>query len=156
MSHPIDLMRESGLLDWVCLLVGFERGWARRSDVIAYAVQWLLDHPGETDHRVALMAGGECYDDDRLQGMLRDYLDVPLPQVAIEFAIDKWRFAHLVELSHRPIADDSIDDLAVLNATIGFPAEMPQPPWQSESCALSALQDAIEALKVRFGIAGAS
>jgi hypothetical protein len=122
-----EIMRALGLLSWGSLWVGSERGWANRHDLIGYAVQWLVDHPNETDQSVLLIAGGENYDDARLRQLLSDYLErngLLSPETAA-LELDKWRLARLLDLDKTDLEpEEKLERLQEIYAEFGFPNDM--------------------------------
>jgi len=121
----IDVLRQLGQLDWRALLVGRWRCWVTPTDVIDFAVAWLLEHPDEKDSRVVQLADGESLEDAELEATLADFVkavsgSVPSDRNSVE--VDKWRVAHL-----RLLADSTLDPEAKLTRLEELYAEFDYP-----------------------------
>ena len=160
----VEAMKELAILDWHALQVGLQQGWASRRDVIDFAVDWLVSHQDENDHRVALMAGGESCDDEELGQLLSSYVSSNDLSFSEDDTKDKWRLAHLWALNaSEQNSELQLDRLEELYAEFGYPEDMMAcsryfvPPDQSNavigeclSSPLDAMRQVIAELRSRF------
>ncbi|GHT89134.1 hypothetical protein AGMMS49543_28050 [Betaproteobacteria bacterium] len=123
-----DVMKQTNQLNWHTLLVGFECGWCKKKNLIAYAETCLMQTGNEIDSDLITIASGEEIPEDELVSIGSHFLEVqghPMSQEAKNESIEKWRFAHLVWLLQCHVSDEEkISLLQELYAQFGFPDDM--------------------------------
>lgn len=123
-----DVMKQANLLGWHTLLVGLERGWCKKANLIAYAEARLMQAEGEIDSDLVTIASGEDVSEDELISVGLHFLDAhgqPMSQEEKMESVEKWRFAHLAWLLRcRASDEEKISTLQELYAQFGFPDDM--------------------------------
>ena len=116
---PIKIMADSGLLCWSTLLLGMKKGWACRNDAIDFAVELLVKGNNEED--VALIAAGDCLQDDEFFNLIKNRTTPTNRAVAIE----KWRLAFLLSISGSDDDEQTkLDRLQEVYANFDYPEDM--------------------------------
>jgi hypothetical protein len=130
-ERVIEVMKRYSLLDWPSLLIGRERGWVDRNDIIAFATDYLTRNPEENNLLIALMAGGSEYDDTRLREMLEQYVMASFPAPARDRAVDGWLLASLLEVSDnldayegKQDSDEAMDRLEEIYSAFEYPEDI--------------------------------
>jgi hypothetical protein len=123
-----DVMKQANLLNWHTLLVGLERGWCKKENLIAYAETCLMQTGGEIDCDLVTIASGEEISEDELVSIGGHFLETQgqsmSPKEKIE-SMEKWRFAHLAWLLQCRVSnEEKISMLQELYAQFGFPDDM--------------------------------
>lgn len=129
----IKILIDLGLLRWSTIHLGVRKGWVSKKEVADYAVDLLVN--GNNEDGVALLAGGECLEDNELLDLvysqshkLNDLVD-----------LDKWRLAHLIYIAESNEEEQTkIDRLQAVYADFGYPEDM-------ASCSIYA-QDEVDPL----------
>lgn len=131
MDISIDIFKQNKIkYDWKTLYMGLKLDLVKYSDIVNYAVEYLIKYPEVRDESIIQLAwSGEDIDyDDLLTGILKesnvDILDLDADDW--QFERTKWRFAVLAYLK----ANYQDDFKALLNtitevyADFGYPEDM--------------------------------
>lgn len=151
-----DVIKQANLLDWHTLLVGLERGWCKKENLIGYAETVLAQATGEIDSDLVTIASGESLSEDDLISTGFHFLKThgqPMSQKKGFEATEKWRFAYLSWLLQREGSDkEKVSELQELYAQFGFPEDMASCSIYSSNRTdpLVAARDVVEELSRHF------
>ncbi|MDO6583866.1 DUF2247 family protein [Photobacterium sp. 2_MG-2023] len=146
---PMEVLKELNLVCWSTLLVGLQRGWAKKSDIAAYATSLLSADLDNGDENIAVLAGADSLDDSEIKCLL---LQVGGSTDAPE-VIEKWRLATLTALSGSVLSEEEkIDKLQELYAEFEYPEDMASCSIYSQDSVdpLVAMSEVISSLKKKF------
>jgi len=116
---PVKILINLGLLCWSTILLGLDKGWVSRKDVIEYAVDLLVK--GNEDENVVIIAGGEPLGDDELLDLISNLVE----QSDNTGELDKWRLAHLISIAESNEGEQSkLDRLQEVYANFDYPEDM--------------------------------
>jgi hypothetical protein len=123
-----DAMKKANFWGWHTLLIGMQRGWCDKEDVIEYAQEILGHASGAPDDDLVTIAWGREIPNDELVSTVSHFLaahgEAMSPERERE-ATDKWRFAHLSCLLQKECSDEEkVNELQELYAEFGFPDDM--------------------------------
>jgi hypothetical protein len=130
MGKLLDTMNEAGMLDWATLLVGLYERWLTREDAVAFAVNWLVANPDESDDQIIELAGLDYASDREIRELVakvaqRNSAFIETDEERYKSEMEKWRFAHLKILDEAKLPDSQkIDELQQLIADFGYPQDM--------------------------------
>lgn len=153
-----DVMKQVNLLGWHTLLVGLERGWCTKANLIAYAETCLIQAEDEIDGDVVAIASGEGVSEGELISIGLHFLDAhgqPMSKEEKIESVEKWRFAHLAWLLRcRASDEEKISTLQELYAQFGFPDDMAGCSIYSSNCIdpLVAAEQVVESLSHKLGL----
>lgn len=141
---PIKILIDLDLLSWSTILLGMEKGWIRRKDVIDYAVQLLIR--GCDDENIAVIASGRNFNDDELLSWISSHIK----QSDKTKDFEKWRLACLLSLDES-IKDKQakLDKLQEIYADFNYPEDMASCSIYSQDkiSPLVAMEQVIQELK---------
>jgi len=116
---PVKILINLGLLCWSTILLGLDKGWVSRKDVIEYAVDLLVK--GNEDENVVIIAGGEPLGDDELLDLISNLVE----QSDNTGELDKWRLAHLISIAESNEGEQSkLDRLQEVYVNFDYPEDM--------------------------------
>jgi len=116
---PVKILINLGPLCWSTILLGLDKGWVSRKDVIEYAVDLLVK--GNEDENVVIIAGGEPLGDDELLDLISNLVE----QSDNTGELDKWRLAHLISIAESNEGEQSkLDRLQEVYANFDYPEDM--------------------------------
>lgn len=131
MMLVFDVMKKLKLLDWYTLLVGLERGWCKKENLISYGEECINQKADneEIDNNLITIISEKSLSSDDLVAIVLKFLTAqkkPMQQDENFKAIEKWRLAHLYLLLQEENYSDQkkIDVLQELYAQFGFPDDM--------------------------------
>jgi hypothetical protein len=123
-----DVMKQINLLNWHTLLVGLERGWCKKENLIAHAETCLMQAGDEIDSDLVTIASGEKISEDELLSIGVHFLEAqghPMSQEEKIDSVEKWRLAHLAWLLQCHASDEEkVSMLQELYAEFSFPDDM--------------------------------
>ncbi|CAN2251497.1 DUF2247 family protein [Bacillus subtilis] len=108
--------------DWKTLYVGLKQGWINKIEVMNYAVEYLMNHPGVQQGEILELAWG---DKDDIEEVLLNIIRVEQNSF---FAIEKrkWRYVILLEVKSKysDHATELLGKLAEVYADMNYPEDM--------------------------------
>ncbi|MEC1581626.1 DUF2247 family protein [Bacillus subtilis] len=108
--------------DWKTLYVGLKQGWINKIEVMNYAVEYLMNHPGVQQEEVLELAWG---DKDDIEEAILNILRVEENSF---YAIEKrkWRYVILLEVksNYSDHAMELLSKLAEVYADMNYPEDM--------------------------------
>jgi len=157
---PLEILKRLELLSWDIILVGWDNGWVNRNDIINYALQLLINGKDEGDINLAVIAGGDCYNDTEIHELVISYLvakgeQIPLSKERVSDAIDKWRLAHLINIEESNHSDENkLSRLQDIYADFDYPPDMESCSIYSQDSTdpLVALRNTILQLRDKFQV----
>lgn len=144
---PMKILINLGLLCWSTILLGLREGWVSRNDVIAYAVDLLVN--GNNDEDVAVIAGGDPLGDDELYKLISNQI----VQTDNAADLDKWRLAHLLNIAESEDDEQTkLDRLQEIYTKFDYPEDMASCSIYSQDQIdpLVAMMQVVEELKSRL------
>jgi hypothetical protein len=123
-----DSLKNANFLNWQTLLIGLERGWCQKENLIQYAESVLEKTVGETDGDLVTIVSGSRLPEDALISTALQFMDshgLSMSEEKKFDALEKWRFAHLSSLLHSVNSDEEkVSALQELYAEFGFQEDM--------------------------------
>ena len=152
----VEVLARLGLLSWHVLLLGWEKGWVTRDDIIDYAVHLLAANKDQGDENIAAIAAGENYSNDELKQFITSLTKHREGGLLAENAgaeIEKWRLAQLISINESELSEEEkLQRLQDVYAEFGYPEDMASCSIYSQDNIdpLLAMVRVITALKEKF------
>ena len=155
---PFYILKSLDLLGWLTLLVGWERGWATKSDLEHYATDKLQNATCENDLvDTAILASAKQLDNAEIGQSLKQLAE-NTPERSQE-ALEKWRLARLIALQSQGLDwDEKVTRLEEIGADFGFPEDMRNcsryaiSDEATDSDPLESMANVIVGLRKHFGV----
>ncbi|MBU2659470.1 DUF2247 family protein [Bacillus cabrialesii] len=108
--------------DWKTLYVGLKQGWINKIEVMNYAIEYLMNHPGIQQEEILELAWG---DKDDIEETILNIIRVEENSF---YAIEKrkWRYVILLEVKskYNDHATELLGKLAEVYADMNYPEDM--------------------------------
>ncbi|WP_427108115.1 DUF2247 family protein [Lysinibacillus xylanilyticus] len=127
----VDIFKQNKIRhDWTTLYVGLELNLIKHSDIMNYAVGFLINHPETSNQNIILLAWGG--DDIDYKSLLKNILkeshinDFKLDSNVWQFEKRKWRFGILVyiRMKHLDNYGDLLNKVTEVYADFMYPEDM--------------------------------
>lgn len=120
---PITILNEFHLICWATLLLGFQKGWASKSDISNYAIKLLSKDLDCGNEDVAILATADSLEGSEIKKLILKVIKEPRPEKKI--LLDRWRLAKLSVLNKLNLSEEEkLDKLQELYAEFDYPADM--------------------------------
>lgn len=131
MDISVDIFKQNKIkYDWRTLYVGLELNLIEYSDIVNYAVEFLVNHPEISNQNIIQLAWG--VDDLDYEDLLVDILkeshinDLNLDADVWQFEKRKWRFGILayLKMKHQDDYEGLLNKVAEVYADFNYPEDM--------------------------------
>lgn len=122
-----EMLMRANLLDWPILVVGLERNWCVKKNIIQFAEK-CASEAAQVDGELLTIATGESLSNPDLILCCLRYMETigeALSPESRQRSLDQWRFSYMVLLLDGPDSvEDKINRLQELYGEFGFPEDM--------------------------------